>query len=133
MQNFNAEMLEKAKTVNSAEALLALAKENDIEMTEDEATTYFSQLNPKSGELDDEDLDSVSGGACSSNSADYAHEGDRVRVINGRTCAVCGGTIGYVETDLLRDEDMVVCENKACNCCIAHNISMQLGVDVELA
>jgi predicted ribosomally synthesized peptide with nif11-like leader len=63
MKNFNAEMIEKAKTVKSAEELLELAKANGVEITADEAATYFAQLNPKSGELDDDDLDAVAGGA----------------------------------------------------------------------
>ena len=65
MNNLTPEMIEKAKAARSAEELLALAKENNVEMTEDEAATYFAQLNPKSGELDDDDLDAVAGGACS--------------------------------------------------------------------
>ena len=68
MKYFNAEMIEKAKTVKSAEELLELVKANGVEMTADEAATYFAQLNPKSGELDDNDLDNVSGGACTSKS-----------------------------------------------------------------
>ena len=61
MKNLTSEMIEKAKAAKSAEELLALAKENGVEMTADEAATYFAQLNPKSGELDD-DLDAVAGG-----------------------------------------------------------------------
>lgn len=48
MKNFNAEMIEKAKTAKSTEELLELAKANGVEMTADEAATYFAQLNPKS-------------------------------------------------------------------------------------
>ena len=62
MQIFNAEMIEKAKTARSAEELLEIAKANGVEMTADEAATYFAQLNPKCGKLDDDDLDNVSGG-----------------------------------------------------------------------
>ena len=133
MINLTNEMIEKAKVAKSAEELLEIAKANGVEMTPDEAATYFAQLNPNSGELNDDELDNVSGGACSSNSANYAHEGDRVRVINGRRCSVCGGTIGYIKWDGFRDEDNVVCENSACNCEIAQNISLELGVDIELA
>ena len=64
MKNVKPEMIEKARTAKSAEKLLALAKDNGVEMTEDEAKTYFAQLNPKSGELDDDELDNVSGGGC---------------------------------------------------------------------
>ena len=63
MQNLTPEMIEKAKVAKSAEELLELAKENGVEMTADEAAAYFAQLNPKSGELDDDDLDAVAGGA----------------------------------------------------------------------
>lgn len=59
----NQELLEKVKEAKSAEELLSLAKENGVELTEDEAAEYFAQLN-KSGELSDEELDNVSGGGC---------------------------------------------------------------------
>ena len=68
MTNLTPEMIEKAKAAKSAEELYEIAKENSVEMTADEAATYFAQLNPKSGELDDNDLDNVAGGACVSNS-----------------------------------------------------------------
>ena len=55
--NFNAEMIEKAKVAKTAEELYEIAKANGVEMTEDEAKTYFAQLNPKSGELDDDELE----------------------------------------------------------------------------
>lgn len=57
------ELIEKAKQAKSAEELLSLAKENEIELSGDEAKEYFEQLN-KSGELSDEELDNVSGGGC---------------------------------------------------------------------
>ena len=67
MKNFTPEMIEKAKVAKSAEELLELAKAGGMEMTADEAATYFAQLNPKSGELSDDDLDAVAGGACDIN------------------------------------------------------------------
>ena len=39
MMNFNTEMIEKAKAAKSAEELIALAKDNGVEMTADEAKT----------------------------------------------------------------------------------------------
>ena len=63
---FTKELLEKAKSAESAEALLALAKENNYEMTEEEAEAYFAQMH-KSGELSDEELENVSGGGCRKN------------------------------------------------------------------
>ena len=55
-------MMEKARAAKTAEELLEIAKANGVEMTEDEAKTYFAQLNPKSGELDEDLLVNVSGG-----------------------------------------------------------------------
>ena len=105
MKNFNAEMIEKAKTAKSAEELLELAKANGVEMTADEAATYFAQLNPKSGELDDDDLDTVAGGACAdSNDNDNpaVRIGDTVQITSGEACPTCGGKIGIVRQRKLR-------------------------------
>ena len=99
MKNFNAEMIEKAKAAKSAEELLELAKASNVEMTADEAATYFAQLNPKSGELDDDDLDTVAGGACAdSNDNDNpaVGVGDTVQITSGETCSSCGNNIGIV-------------------------------------
>ena len=58
---FSPEQLTKAKAAKSAEELLALAKENGMEMTDDEAKKYFADLH-KEGELANEELDNVVGG-----------------------------------------------------------------------
>lgn len=63
----NTELIAKAKQTKSPEELMALAKENGIELTEESAQAYFNQLNPKTGELADDELsdselDNVSGG-----------------------------------------------------------------------
>lgn len=55
------EILEKA--AKSPEELIALAKENDYEMSMDEAKSSFESLHNK-GELTDDELDNVSGGGC---------------------------------------------------------------------
>ena len=105
MKNFNAEMIEKAKAAKSAEELLELAKASNVEMTADEAATYFAQLNPKCGELDDEDLDAVAGGACAdSNDNDNSavRIGDTVQITSGEACPTCGGKIGIVRQRKLR-------------------------------
>ena len=57
------EQLTKAKAAKSVEELLALAKENGLELTEEEAKNYFEQWH-KEGELADEELNNVAGGAC---------------------------------------------------------------------
>ena len=81
------ELLEKAKEAKSAEELLSLAKENGMELTEEEAAAYFAQLN-KSGELSDEELDNVAGGGC------HNKDGRLVVTVwyscNDFTCKKCG-------------------------------------------
>ncbi len=57
------EMMQKAKACKSAEELFALAKENGIEMTAEEAAEKYAQLRGE-GELSDDELDSAAGGAC---------------------------------------------------------------------
>ena len=59
--NISKELIEKAKTAKSAEELLEMAKAEKIELTEEEATKAFAELN-KNGELSDEELDNVAGG-----------------------------------------------------------------------
>ena len=95
MKSFTPEMIEKAKAANSAEQILEIAKANNIEMTSDEASTYFAQLNPKSGEISDDDLDSVAGGC--GNRDERLSVRDIVRVTSGQTCDKCGSNIGRVD------------------------------------
>ena len=94
MKNLTPEMVEKAKTAKTAEELLEIAKANNVEITAEEAATYFAQLSPESGELGDDDLDAVSGGgdACKRMSLLYK----TVCVTSGQTCTKCGSNVGTV-------------------------------------
>ena len=56
------ELVAKAKEAKTPEELMALAKENGIGLTEEEAKAYFDRLHPQTGELSDSELDNVSGG-----------------------------------------------------------------------
>ena len=58
----NKELLAKAKEMKTPEELMALAKENSMELTEESAKAYLDLLHPKTGELSDSELDNVSGG-----------------------------------------------------------------------
>ena len=65
MENkFTPELIEKAKSAKTPEELMALAKENGVELTEESAKAYFEQLNPKTGEVSDEELHNIAGGGC---------------------------------------------------------------------
>ena len=82
MEN-NKELFAKAKAAETPEALLTLAKENGMEMTEESAAAYFEIMHPKAGELADEELNNVSGGGC--------RKGD------GRLVVSAGYSCGYWE------------------------------------
>ena len=107
MKNLTPELIEKAKAAKTPEELLEIAKANGVEMTPDEASAYFAQITPTSGEIDDDDLDSVAGGACSYR----PKSGDTVRVTSGQTCPICGGCIGTVKPVGAMSTGGVVCEN----------------------
>ena len=61
MKNLTPELIAKAKAAKSAEELFALAKENNVEMTEEQAKIYFEQLSAN-GAVSDDELDAVAGG-----------------------------------------------------------------------
>ena len=94
MKNLTSEMIEKAKAAKSAEELLEIAKAGGMEMTADEAATQFAQLNPKSGELDDDMLDGVAGGFVQlvnpSSSRLGGSKGDITYFTPRRACPKCG-------------------------------------------
>ena len=58
------DVLEKAKQTGSVEELLALAKENGMELTQEEAEKYYAKFH-QSGEVADDELDNVAGGGSS--------------------------------------------------------------------
>jgi len=90
MSQFNEESIAKAKQAKSVEELLTLAKESGVEMTAEQAQEYYTQLNPKSGELADDELDNVAGGGC------YSANGQLVVTLDYScglwVCKGCGGT-----------------------------------------
>ena len=51
----NKELLAKAKEAKTPEELIALAKENGMELTEESAKAYLDLLHPQTGELSDDE------------------------------------------------------------------------------
>lgn len=83
--------LMKARTAKSPAELLALAKAEGMDMTEEQASALFARLNPPPGELSDGELSDVTGGGCSSRPAPKFKVGDHVTV--GRdACGLWWGT-----------------------------------------
>ena len=87
--NISKELLEKAKMAKTAKELLAMAKAENIELTEGQAAKAFAELN-KTGELSDEELDNVAGGCGDDSESEETKEpvnkfnvGDRVYLTTG--------------------------------------------------
>lgn len=96
------ELLEKAKQAKTAEELLAMARAENIELTEEEAAKAFVELN-KSGELSDEELDNAAGGGC----GDSNKSGDTPKYSVGQRGCTCVGPnkVYYVIEEVLPKVD----------------------------
>ena len=95
----NKELLEKAKRAKNAEELIALAKENGMEMTEESANAYLDLLHSKNGAHADDELDNVSGGACHKDGKKVVTVCDRCCHFKCKKCGnqrtIVGGWIEY--------------------------------------
>ena len=120
MKNLTPEMIEKAKVAKTADELLEIAKANGVEMTPDEAATYFAQLNPTSGELDDDDLDNVAGGACQGEGANSS----KARLTVG-ACQKCGS----IDVEIIFAYDIDHDECSKCGHDIVHVECSKCGHD----
>ena len=78
------EQLKKVKEANSFEELVALAKAEGIEMTEEEIKNQLN-LTSKEGEISDDELDNVSGGC--------GHSGPTKVNVQNYKCPKCGGQL----------------------------------------
>jgi hypothetical protein len=138
MKNLSSELIAKAKAVKSAEELLALAKANNVELTEAQAKTYFAQLSAN-GAVADEELEGVSGGGFLGLSCPEGEEeapmklvGKKVRLLNGKKCVKCHGNEGIVSYNALTATATGNALNVSCPKCnllIASDISND---DVEV-
>ena len=61
-KKLSGELLQKIQACKTPEELVALAKENNIALTAEQATAYFAELNDLEVELSDEQLNIVAGG-----------------------------------------------------------------------
>ena len=64
---YSAELIELARAAGTPEELRALAEENQIALSEEQARDLFDKLNWSSA-LADEELDNVAGGGCGDSS-----------------------------------------------------------------
>ena len=56
------ELIQKLQAAKSVDEIIAIAKENGIEITSEKAQELLDKLTVKDGELSDDMLDAVSGG-----------------------------------------------------------------------
>ena len=81
------------KTNDTAKRLMEIAKEKELMLSQEQAQAYVKRLELSSGELSDDELDNVSGGACTAE----PRESEK-----GLTCPSCGGNLSwdYPEDDI---------------------------------
>lgn len=98
----NKTLFEQAKSAKSAKELFDIAKTAGVEMSEEHAEHLFAQFN-RSGELADEELDSVAGGGCKTEETS-PYVGRRFRFKSNKAiglgiCRHCGSEIFVVTQD----------------------------------
>ena len=112
--NLTPEMLNIAKNAKTAEELMLLAKENNVEATEEEIRAYFEQTHT-TGELADDELDSVAGGWCYNNGRPVITVGEQHDCF---VCKRCGGTLA--DFSVIVFGDIHTCKDTGsdyiCNC-----------------
>lgn len=92
---FKAEQLEKAKLAKSADELLALARENSVELTEEEAKLHFALWHQEEA-LADEELDNVNGGSQCKGGKTYSSDPPyELIVTSGNSCPAYARAEGH--------------------------------------
>ena len=119
--NVDPVLLRKAKSAESPEELLALAKENRIELTPEQAREHFDRLH-QTGELSDEELDNVAGGGCQTKVG-----GKKYTVVSSGVSCFTGGFAYYCDSDgnlmpgaIPRSSGWSMFSSKGCCGCCAH-------------
>lgn len=122
-------MLLQARKAQNAQEILALAKDNGLELSEEGANAYFEQLH-KTGELADDELDHVAGGGC------YEIGGNRLVVTTINSCGYwacedCGGgdtSAGYPEMPYHRCKEDGPITHRNLNCGGCRYCSYEKGI-----
>ena len=101
MKNLTPELIAKAKAAKSSKELFELAKENGVELTEEDAKTCFEQLHANA-EISDDELEAVSGGGICQDIVDFFQGGNRH---NDSACAHCGNESNHAIKPINPDLD----------------------------
>lgn len=102
----NNELIIKAQQVSSVAELMELAKNENLELSEEKAEELFRQLH-KEGELSDNELDAVAGGGCGGNKNIM----NRI-TIESVACNSCGRVMPRTSLWLYtqNDDGTIICE-----------------------
>ena len=108
------ELLKKARMAKSAAEIMDLAKEVGMSIDLEEANGFLKQLHTE-GEMADDELDNVSGGACGMNQKIMGMTNASVGTGEGPCCPACGNSLkfGMKNADEKGNYDVVYCFN--CN------------------
>lgn len=89
------ELMNKAKGAKSAEELFALAKENGVDVSQEEVKRFFEKQ-PGTGALADEELDNVAGGGLCDPDYERPAAVEIGRAADGAAvCPQCMGGLSY--------------------------------------
>ena len=124
------EMISKGIKAQSAQELKEIAAEQDWDMTDEEATAYFDELQKyetkASGELSDDELDNVSGGGC--------HKDNRLVVTTLHRCrhyeCDCGKTNMLSYDVRQKDKERLACSacDRIYRCCRCKYMTYEKGL-----
>ncbi len=104
MTIFNVDAFERAKAADTLEEFMAVIESSGAKMTPNEAQKLFSAIKAE-GEISDDDLDSVAGGATDA-AADFENLAD-----HNYSCPKCG------KKDNLRIKHFAGHDNCTCKAC----------------
>lgn len=120
----NEVMMAKAKEAKTAAELMELAKAENMELTEEKAQEFFARLHAE-GELNDDELDNVSGGGCAETAPKYK-VGDIVALVSKR-CPDCNGSVFKITYEV-KDSTRVCDYWVECNNCRLNNTATESDI-----
>ena len=92
------ELMDALREAESAEEIVAIAREKGVEVSAEEAKIAYAAFHPADGEIADEELDNVAGGGCGGARRDTCSACDEpgAVIIDSRTQDDAGGTYAIV-------------------------------------
>lgn len=124
MKEIKKDFMDKVRKAESADDIISLAGENGVDLGREQAEYYFDYFNKMKGELDDDELLSVSGGGCGSSSSSLSKSTD-FRLGQTVTLRNNGHTFGTTASS-------TKCSNPACGGSVFYVLKKIPGTDYYL-